>query len=244
MGGPAERQIETMISVLRADPGLAGGLEGRALAQARSAAVAPLLSIGEGPWPDSAEMSLSGGLGFLVVRGTAIRDVRLRNRHSIEFLGPGDLLRPWDLDEERMSPIPAEGCFHVIQRLRLAVLNREFGLRIGAWPELSAAIISRALHRARRLTYEMAAAQNGSTEERLWLILWHLADRWGTVSPAGVRLDLPGLTHDRLAALVGVRRPSVTLALSRMREVGVLGRDRRRHVLCLGAEEGLAALDR
>ena len=57
-----------------------------------------------------------------------------------------------------------------------------------------------------------------------------------------MRLNLPGLTHDRLSALVGVRRPSVTLALSRMRDVGVLGRDGRRHVLCLSAEEGLAAL--
>ena len=179
---PAKRQIETMISVLRVDPGLAGGLEGRPLAQARSAAVAPLLTVGEGAWLDSAEMSLSGGLGFLVVRGTAIRDVRLGDRHSIEFLGRGDLLRPWDLDEERMSPVPAEGRYHVLQPLGLAVLNRDFGLRIAPWPELSAAIVSRALHRARRLTYEVAAAQHGSTEERLWLILWHLADRWGAVT--------------------------------------------------------------
>ena len=44
------------------------------------------------------------------------------------------------------------------------------------------------------------------------MLMWHLADRWGRVTPDGIRIPLR-LTHQLLADLVASRRPSVTAGL-------------------------------
>ena len=54
-------------------------------------------------------------------------------------------------------------------------------------------------------------------------MLWHLAERWGRVSRNGVILPLR-FSHEFLAKLVGVRRPSVTSAISRLRHEGIVER--------------------
>jgi hypothetical protein len=60
-------------------------------------------------------------------------------------------------------------------------------------------------------------------EDRILLILWHLADRWGRVSTQGVIVPLP-LTHRLLARIDGAHRPSVTGAISRLTERGAIRR--------------------
>jgi CRP-like cAMP-binding protein len=60
-------------------------------------------------------------------------------------------------------------------------------------------------------------------EDRLSALFWHLADRWGRVTPAGVSLDLP-LTHGLVAELVGAQRQTVTTALTHLRELGSIRR--------------------
>jgi DNA-binding IclR family transcriptional regulator len=57
----------------------------------------------------------------------------------------------------------------------------------------------------------LAIAHHQRVDDRLLLTLWHLADRWGRVTPMGVILPMP-LPHQRLADLVGAHRPSVTTA--------------------------------
>ncbi|MDQ2795853.1 MAG: helix-turn-helix domain-containing protein, partial [Actinomycetota bacterium] len=61
----------------------------------------------------------------------------------------------------------------------------------------------------------------------------HFADRWGTVTPDGVRLDFR-LTHDLLAAVVGARRPSVSLAVRQLTDDGRLHSRPRSRWLLLG----------
>jgi CRP/FNR family transcriptional regulator, cyclic AMP receptor protein len=58
---------------------------------------------------------------------------------------------------------------------------------------------------------------------RLLLTLWHLADRWGRVTPDGVVLRLP-LTHQLLAQLTCLQRPTVSSALSQLAADGRLTR--------------------
>ena len=53
-----------------------------------------------------------------------------------------------------------------------------------------------------------------------------LAEYWGHVTSAGTRLPL-SLTHDALGALVGARRPTVTLALGQLVERGAIVRQER-----------------
>ena len=58
-------------------------------------------------------------------------------------------------------------------------------------------------------------------EVRLVLLLWHLAARWGRVEPSGVRLSLP-LTHRLLGQLVAAERPSISHALKRLAQAGLV----------------------
>lgn len=55
------------------------------------------------------------------------------------------------------------------------------------------------------------------------LTLWHLAERWGRVRPAGIVVPLP-LSHQRLADLVGSHRPSVTTAMGELARAGAISR--------------------
>ena len=67
----------------------------------------------------------------------------------------------------------------------------------------------------------MALTQVRQLELRLWLLLWHLAERFGRVCPEGIRVELP-ITHQTLAELAGARRPSASAALSRLGRRGRL----------------------
>ncbi|MBV9005760.1 MAG: winged helix-turn-helix domain-containing protein, partial [Solirubrobacterales bacterium] len=56
---------------------------------------------------------------------------------------------------------------------------------------------------------------------RLMLVLWHFADRWGRVTPRGIKIPLP-LTHNLLGLVVGAHRPSVTSAIRSLTDAGHL----------------------
>jgi CRP-like cAMP-binding protein len=77
--------------------------------------------------------------------------------------------------------------------------------------------------RARRLANTLVIASLPRLDERLWLLLWELADRYGRVHRDGVHLRLP-LTHDLLAELAAARRPSISTAFGRLARGGQLDR--------------------
>ena len=107
--------------------------------------------------------------------------------------------------------------------MRLAVLNSRFALQVARWPDVTAAIIDRVVQRARWLSFHLAVCHIVGVEVRLLIVLWHFADRWGRVTPTGVKLPLP-LSHGLLAGIVGARRPTVSTALGALREQGLVER--------------------
>jgi hypothetical protein len=56
-------------------------------------------------------------------------------------------------------------------------------------------------------------------------MMWLLAETWGRVTASGVTLPV-SLTHEALGALVGARRPTVSLALAELIERGAVVRQR------------------
>ena len=88
-------------------------------------------------------------------------------------------------------------------------------------------LIGRALRRSHMLAVQLAIADLRRMEDRLAMLFWHLADRWGTVGPGGVSVPLR-LTHDIIAQLVCAQRPTVTAALRRLDARGTLQRRRDR----------------
>ncbi len=67
----------------------------------------------------------------------------------------------------------------------------------------------------------MAIVHQARVDDRLRMLFWHLAARWGRVRGDGVVLPMR-LTHAALADLVAARRPTVTSALSDLARRGLV----------------------
>jgi hypothetical protein len=183
-----------------------------------------LLQLQPGVWQFKfTDMEIRGHLGLLVLDGLISRHVTIGEATCAELLGGGDILRPWTEVEHGFVSIPAESRWQVVQPTRMAVLNARFALQIARWPEVTAAIIDRVVQRARWLSFHLAVCHIVGVEVRLLIVLWHFADRWGRVTPTGVKLPLP-LSHGLLAGIVGARRPTVSTALGVLREQGLVER--------------------
>jgi len=113
--------------------------------------------------------------------------------------------------------------WNVVEPVRLAALNRRFALTVAPWPEVAAALMDRIIQRARWLAFQLAVCHVVRVDTRLLLMMWHFADRWGRMTREGARVRIP-VTHSVLASVVGARRPSVTTALGRLEDQGLIER--------------------
>jgi CRP/FNR family cyclic AMP-dependent transcriptional regulator len=209
--------------VLVRDPDLAGGLEGERLRRAERDLIAATAVAFEGPWhPEEAGASVRGGAGLLLLEGLVVRRVGRTGRYGAELLGPGDLLRPWQHDGEDVT-LPFDTTFRVIEPTLFALLDLRFAARAAPYPEVGGALIGRAMQRSRTLVVNMAIAHYPRIDRRLLMLMWHLADRWGRVTPDGIRIPLR-LTHQLLADLVASRRPSVTSGLAQLAREGLVSK--------------------
>jgi len=211
----ASRGRYDLLSVLEHDPDLGEDVSREQLARARNHAYARSFWQERGRWQAASEVDQPGGLGLLIVSGFAARELSAGNYTSVELLGPGDVLQPWAGPEWAQQSVAIEISWAVVQRLRVASLDREFVARVSAWPEIVAAISRRVTWRTDRLLFQLALSALRRIDDRVLLMLWQFADRWGTVTRDGVMLDLP-LTHELLASVVGGRRPSVSAAVRRL----------------------------
>jgi hypothetical protein len=221
------------MAILEADPDLGEDLSGEQLRIARGRALAEVVSFPAGPWRvDPDDFERAGNLGLLLIEGLLAREVTVGEYTCAELLGPGDILQPW----LRIGPeqsVATEVDWEAVEPVKAAVLGREFTRRVAPWPEIPAAISRRLMQRTHWLGFHLAVCGLRRVDDRLLLVLWHFADRWGTVTPEGVRLDIR-LTHDVLAAVTGARRPSVSTALKRMIESGRIRSRPRSRWLLLG----------
>ena len=113
---------------------------------------------------------------------------------------------------------PRVRCFAIEDAL-MHLVDRE---RLDAWmhdPDLAANVVRVLSAQIADRELAVAIALEPRVERRLLLKLRQLAERWGRVTPDGIRLDLR-LTHQELANMVGAVRESVTIALGRLASAG------------------------
>jgi CRP/FNR family transcriptional regulator, cyclic AMP receptor protein len=178
---------------------------------------AEVVELPVGEWVPPDDQSQSGHLGYLLAKGLIVREIRVAGAWGVELLDRGDLLVPWI--EDAASFVEAE--WRVIEPARLVVLARV--ARGGDRRGLTEDLVSRAMRRSRSMAVHAAIAATRRVEERLLLLLWHVAERRGRRGPNGVEVSLP-VTHETLAHLVGARRPSVTTALRDLEHRGAISR--------------------
>ncbi len=223
-----------VISIIDADPELGDLLSDSECQRARREALTHLRRLSTGEWRVAEAMEPDNHhRGFMVIDGLISREVDVLGRRCTELIGPGDVLRPWSWDEEG-SHVQAEVGWVVLEATQLAVLDHTLVLRINPWPELGLELFSRGTRRAHGLAVSLAISHHQRVDERLLLTLWHLAERWGRVSPDGIVVPLP-LPHQRLADLVGAHRPAVTSAMGELVRSGVISRREDRTWLLHGA---------
>src|SRR5918911_1949405 len=211
------------INLLDALPALGKALDAEALELARRHAVVAAVDLEPGSWAPSAHAETRpGDLGLLVVDGFMTRDVHLGPTVACEVVGRGDVLRPSDHDGDE-APVPFAVEWRVLSPTRIAVLDRRAALVLGRWPELIEPLISNAVKRAQSLGLHLAVCHLRGIETRLRVMFWHLADRWGRVTPEGVHVPMR-LTHQLIGRLVGAQRPSVTTGLRGLTVTGEVSR--------------------
>jgi CRP-like cAMP-binding protein len=159
------------------------------------------------------------GPGVLIIDGVLSVDVRVGDRTATEIVGDGDVLQP--LAARADDLLERHSTWHALMPTRLALLDDAFAERVKPWPQISRELLSRACMRAADLDVQRAITSQPRLEVRLTLLLWHLAGRWGRVEHGGIRLGLP-LTHRLLGRLVGAERPSVSHALGRLSQAGLV----------------------
>lgn len=216
---PIELREAPGLRLLEAMPDLGDGLNPERFSAAREAVVvtsAVLEPRGQGAIPADDDPL---GASVLIVEGLLLRRVTIEGRRGSELLGPGDVVRPWDQDAVAGLPSPASVLWQVIDPTRVVFIDTRLIGRAAPYPEVLGNLLSRAVRRSQSLAVHLALSSMPRVDDRLWVLFWHLADRWGAVTPAGVRLDLR-LTHELLAELVGARRPTVTSALAALGREG------------------------
>ncbi len=208
------------IPLLEAAPWIGEGLEPEEFESARRHLIVARVALSPGPWEWSGP---DPDVGFLILRGRIARGLRLEDApaHGVEILGEGDLMRPWTFRGETGS-IPSTADWTVMTRMEVAILDANFLRAVGHWPALAINMLDLAVERTRTLAFFLTARQVSRLEARILLTFWHLADRWGHVTPEGVTLELPKLTHEMIARMVAARRPSVTTGIRQLRELGLV----------------------
>jgi CRP/FNR family transcriptional regulator, cyclic AMP receptor protein len=164
----------------------------------------------------------TGRLGFLLLDGLLARDVVLVGHTCTELLGEGDVIQPW-IPSTDDGLVRYHVLWHILAPSRLAVLDDSFARKLADWPQVMSMLLERAIRRTLRMSVHQALLQLSPVETRLVVLFWHLAERWGRVTPDGISVRLR-MSHELLGQLVGCRRASVTTALHRVSDSGLIVR--------------------
>lgn len=211
------------ISLLDADPQLASGLSLEDRREAATRLRVPLQWAEPGRW-QPARRAEGAVLGCLLLEGLVARHVQVGRASASELLGPGDIV-PVSEPPARATAPPISYEWEVLQSAGLVALDERLAAEIGRWPVLALALAERVLARADHLVHLLAVSHLQRAEDRILLVLWYLADRWGRWTREGVAVPLR-LTHRALGELAGAQRATVTLALRQLQGEGMLSRRR------------------
>lgn len=156
----------------------------------------------------SAVIGQSDAFGALVLDGLALQTVHIDTLETLSLIGPGALV-PVERQADWMPPISSH--VKAATETRIVMLGKALLVAAQRWPWVVVCLHERMLEQSARLTKQLAISQMPRVEERVVAMLKLLAESWGRVTPAGIRLQL-SFTHETLGGLIGARRPTVSLA--------------------------------
>ncbi|MDQ3612196.1 MAG: hypothetical protein M4D85_11450, partial [Actinomycetota bacterium] len=84
-----------------------------------------------------------GTFGMLVLDGLLLRAVQVAERPSLEVLGPGDVVRPFEPEPDPYAAVPQGMQWWTLRPAKLAVLDAGFIRRMSDYPEVIGELASR-----------------------------------------------------------------------------------------------------
>jgi CRP/FNR family cyclic AMP-dependent transcriptional regulator len=211
------------VALLRVDAGLRAAVPEREQPLAERAVLVPCHALGPGPWRTESLGADDDAIAALIVRGLATREITIAGRRSADLLGPGDLFHPWSSSN---PVVPTTSRFASGSSALIALLDGRFVAAARRWPQLFAVVHERLAEQLERATLRAAIMALPRVEQRILGMFWQLAERWGTVRPDGVVVEL-AVTHELIGQLIGAQRPTVSLALHALAAEGLLHRTSR-----------------
>jgi CRP-like cAMP-binding protein len=178
----------------------------------------PVLSVAQGTIDLHELLESRSAFAAAVIDGIVLYYLAIGGEPSMSIIGPGDLiLGPSGPDPEVVSPTR----YRVASATRIALLGNEFLLAASRAPRTIVGLVDALAQQSRRVSAQLAVCQLPRVADRVHAMLWLLAESVGRVTPSGTRLPL-SLTHEAIGALVGARRPTVTLALGELAKRGAV----------------------
>jgi CRP-like cAMP-binding protein len=228
---------EAFVHLLDVEPDLAARLRDDDRAEAAQRLRLRVIEVPVGTWSPPVDQ-YPRPVGFIVVDGLLLQEVRLASRSAMQLLGPGDVVLPrFPIDET----LDADMLWSAAMDSRIAILDeRVLQGCIALWPGLGLGLMERTGRQLTRTAMHAAITQLPRVDQRLEAMFWELAGRWGRVTPSGIHVPLP-LSHEVLARLVGGRRPTITLALKALADRGIVVRRPDRTWLLVTREPTLPA---
>lgn len=211
------------VALIDVDSQLGAELTEHERAHARKAIVAVTTEVPTGCWQEPpAGYGPGNAYGVFLVDGFVLRTVQLGERTTAQLFGPGDIMQSWPT-EDLPSPVAVDVTWTVVAPAVLARLDDRLIALAGHWPSVLRRLAWRSSSVAGRVSLQVAIARVPRLEERLLLLFWGLAERWGAMTPHGMLLPIR-LTHEAIAALTAASRPPVSGALSQLSRDGLLCR--------------------
>jgi CRP/FNR family cyclic AMP-dependent transcriptional regulator len=206
--------------VLDIDPELGADIGDDEWERARHASRGRLIGLPPGACDFGQLLSNRAGLlGYVIVDGIVCKEFKLRDRHLIELLGPGDIVQPPARDDD----LPAEPKTTLMADTIVLALGATFLTAAARWPGLLSRVLERIERQHERMAAQQLIVHLPLAKDRLLLMIRHLGTRWGQVRPDGIHLPLR-LTHDVLGQLIAARRSTVTLAVHELVSEGSVRR--------------------
>lgn len=207
--------------LLDLDGDLAETLGADIAARARDRIGVATVRLEKGSWsPQTLTPEVRDAFALLVCDGLIVRELELAGTVTADLLGPGEIV---DFGQAGERLLPTTERWHVSGPTKIAILDDRVLPALHVWPALGSRLIARAARQAARAGEQRAISQLPRVELRIRALLWHLAERWGRMGPAGVVVPIE-LTHSALGHLVGARRSTVTLALGELNRLGTVVR--------------------
>lgn len=206
------------VSVLEAAPDLASFLTVDERSQLEQVSVPVVAMSSQGSLAVEELLERRAAFAAIVLEGLVLHHLASGGNPGLRIIGPGDTI---------MAPLSTGPTFLGSSRYvarssaRLAILGDEFVVAAQRAPHVVVGLQAGAAEQMERLSMQLVICQLPRVADRVLSMLWLLAESFGRVTPAGTTLPL-SLTHEVVGALVGARRPTVTLALGELADRGAL----------------------